>query len=126
MSQIKSNHRQTAEHSRGQEAAGRVKTGSTYFDVIKPGDPASLKIRFGSVLVEASAPSKSAAKRNIEAGSAAMGRVGRALSRPGVKVALGKDVPLYKADPGRAGYLIRTLKGTQQSGKIVGGKFKSE
>jgi hypothetical protein len=123
MSRVKSN-RQTVQHSLGQGAAGRVKTGSTHFDVIKPGSSASLKIRFGSVLVEASAPSKSAAKRNIEAGSAAMDRVGRALSRPGVKVELGKDVPLYKADPGRAGYLIRTLKGSQRSGKIVGGKFK--
>lgn len=124
MSRVKSNHRQTVQHSLGQEATGRRKPGSTHFDVVKPGSSTSLKIRFGSVLVEASAPSKSVAKRNIEAGSVAMGRVGRVLSRPGVKVELGKDVPLYKADPGRAGYLIRTLKGSQQSGKIVGGKFK--
>lgn len=124
MSRVKSNRRQTVQHSLGKGAAEAVKTGSTHFDVVKPGSSSSLKIRFGSVLVEATAPSKSAAKRNIEAGSVAMGRVGRALSRPGVKVELGKDVPLYKADPGRAGYLIRTLKGGQQSGKIVGGKFK--
>jgi hypothetical protein len=123
MSRAKSN-RQTVQHSLGQGVAGRVKSGSTHFDAIKPGGSANLKIRFGSVLVEASAPSKSAAKRNIEAGSAAMGRVSRALSRPGVKVELGKDVPLYKADPDRVGYLIRTLKGSQQSGRIVGGKFK--
>lgn len=124
MSRIKSNNPQTAKRSLGQATDGKIRTGSTQFDVIKPGNSASLKIRFGSVLVEASAPSKSAAKRNIEAGSVAMGRVGRALARPGVKVELGRDVPLYKADPSRAGYLIRTLKGSQQSGKIVGGKFK--
>ena len=126
MSRVKSSHFQALQHSLGQGVAGRVKTGSTHFDVIKPGSATSLKIRFGSVLVEANVPSKSAAKRNIDAGSAAMSRVGRALSRPGVKVELGRDVPLYKADPGRAGYLIRTLKGTQQSGKIIGGKFKPD
>jgi len=124
MSRIKVNGRQIAQHLLGQEADERMRIGSTHIDVVKPGSSTSLKIRFGSVLVEASAPSKSVAKRNVEAGSVAMGRVGRALSRPGIKVELGNDVPLYKADPGRPGYLIRTLKGGQQSGKIVGGKFK--
>jgi hypothetical protein len=124
MSRVKSNKPQITKCSLGQVTEGRTKTGSTQFNVIKSGTAASLKIRFGSVLVEASAPSKTAAKRNIEAGSVAMGRVARVLARPGVKVELGRDVPLYKADPSRAGYLIRTLKGTQQSGKIVDGKFK--
>lgn len=124
MSRVKSNNPQISKRSPTKPNKGRVRLGSTQYDVIKPGASASLRIRFGSVLVEASPPSKSAAKRNIEAGSVAMGRVGRALARPGVKVDLGRDVPLYKADPVRAGYLIRKLKGSEQSGKIVDGKFK--
>jgi hypothetical protein len=84
----------------------------------------ALTVRFGNVEVNARAPTQSVSRKNIAAGQVALNRIKNVLVRPGVTVKLGKDVPLYRADPARPGFLIRTLNGSEQSGKFVGGRFK--
>jgi hypothetical protein len=106
------------------DVAARRRASTTYFGRVKPGVPL-LQVRFGNVLVEAVAPSKSELKRNVDAGRAALLRAGRALTRPGVKLKLDSKVPLYHADPARPGYLIQKLNGQQRTGTIVDAKFKA-
>jgi hypothetical protein len=96
----------------------------TYF--ASRGSSSDRKVRFGSVIVEGTSPSKASAKRNVEAGRLALSRVSNALVRPGVEVHVDSHIPLYHADPAHPGYLIRTLNGQQSTGRFVNGKFKSK
>lgn len=88
-------------------------------------DLPSRKVRFGAVEVEASAPAKVSVRRNVAEGHSAMLRIKSVLLKPGVKVSLGSEVPLYHADPDRIDRIIRTLGGKQARGKFVNGKFKA-
>lgn len=101
--------------------AGRVQTASTRFATrLVEG----VEVRFGSVTVHTSAPSKAIEERNIAEGRSALTRAKSALARSGVQVRVGSNVPLYHADPDSPGLLVRTLNGRTTRGRFVGGKFK--
>ena len=77
-------------------------------------------IHFGVVTISAKKLDPENVKTNVMAGQAAMERVAKKLSRPGVTLRVKKDVPLFFADENQPDILVRRL-----NGKVERGAFKN-
>ena len=81
-------------------------------------------VKFGGVTVSVPKPSSAELKRNIAASTEALERVTKRLVRPGVRLYVKKNVPLYSADPREPGVYIRVLNGKTERGVVENGMFK--
>ncbi len=82
------------------------------------------KVKFGSVTISGAKPSAAAVKTNVERSSAALERVAKKISRPGVVIRAKKDVPQFSAAEGETGVFVRKLNGRIDRGRLVDGTFK--
>lgn len=82
------------------------------------------KVKFGSVTVEARAPTNAMLTKNITSGQDALLRATSKIVRPGVSLDQRPEIPVYHADPSVPGRIIRELRGKCQSGVFVDGKFR--
>ena len=62
---------------------------------------------------------------NILAGTKALARARDAFVRPGVRLALGKEIPKYQVDPDYPEHLIRLQHGRKTVGTMKSGKFQA-
>lgn len=82
------------------------------------------KVKFGSVTISGVKPSAAAVKTNVERSSAALERVTKKISRPGVVIRAKKDVPQFSVAEGETGVFVRKLNGRTDRGRLVDGTFK--
>jgi len=81
-------------------------------------------IAFGSVTVKVGELNKSELKRNIKAGQTALARAKGKILKPGIKLDLSKEVPIFYAAPDSPDLIIREQDGKKEKGILVKGKFK--
>jgi hypothetical protein len=81
-------------------------------------------IRFGAVTISAKKLDAKDVKTNVMAGQAALERVAKKLSRPGVTLRVKKDVPLFFADENQPDILVRRLNGRVERGTFKNGQFE--
>jgi hypothetical protein len=78
---------------------------------------------FGTTTVVVEAPTAKMKAANVKRGQHALARAMEALTKPGVTIALPRNVPLFRVDRVDPRVLIRTLDGKTTRGRIVRGKF---
>lgn len=88
------------------------------------GPKSSLRtIRFGSFMAELPKPPKDELKRNVAAGAAALKGLKTVLMKPGVRLPVPKNTPLYIADPDDTTALIELRGARRTRGRFKNGKF---
>ena len=90
----------------------------------KEKQPPKSIVTFGSVTTESSALGKEEEARNIKAGQSALARAKTLIVTPGVTIKVGRNVPLFHADPDRPDELVRVWRGKRERGVFVNGRFK--
>lgn len=98
-------------------------TPGMWIAIAEPEKAGTRKLKFGRVVVANTAPDSATVWHNVDAGRQALKRATEVLSKPGVTLRLGADVPRFKADTTEPGMLVRELNGTVQRGRIVNGSF---
>lgn len=88
-----------------------------------PGKTGTRKLKFGQVVVANTVPDPATVWSNVDAGQQALKRATEVLIKPGITLALGANIPRFKADTAQPGMLVRELNGTVQRGRIVDGSF---
>jgi hypothetical protein len=83
-----------------------------------------LRIKFGSVTIRGEKPPAAVVAQNVKFSTAALERVGKWLTKPGVTIRRKKDVPQYSVAEGETGVFIRRLNGRMERGRLVNGVFK--
>lgn len=91
---------------------------------VRAGAKSSSRVKFGCVTVSGAKPDAAVVRENVERGRAALERVARVLTKPGVRIRPKKDVPLYSASENEPGIFIRKLNGRVERGRLVDGSFK--
>src|SRR5688572_5641499 len=76
------------------------------------------EVRFGSVTVNGPKPKAAMVKEQVVRSAAALDRVTRSLTQPGVVLRPKKDVPHYFADDNLPGVLVRRLNGRTERGHL--------
>lgn len=84
----------------------------------------TLTVKFGSVEVVVNRPSEAERLVNVRAGQSALRRAAEGISKPGVRVAPRKGVPLYRIDPEDPQLLIRRMDGVEVRGVFENGTFQ--
>lgn len=79
--------------------------------------------KLGNVSVSGKKPSAALVKTNVAASTAALERVGKKLTKPGVRLSQKKGVPRYSADENNPGVIIRKLDGQVTTGRLQNGQF---
>lgn len=107
------------------KAAASSKNRVRIIDVRPKNGEAKTTVAFGSVVIEAYGQETAEIKRNVEAGQLSLARAKGKILRPGVKIQVPKNVPIFHADPSHPGKIVRELNGKRQSGMFIEGKFKA-
>jgi hypothetical protein len=82
------------------------------------------RVKFGSVTISGAKPAAAKVDANVAFSTAALERVTKTLSKPGVVLRPKKDVPLFSASEGERGVFIRRLNGRVERGHMVDGAFQ--
>ena len=82
------------------------------------------KVKFGSVTISGAKPSAATVKTNVERSSAALERVAKKITRPGVVIRAKKDVPQFSVAEGETDVFVRKLNGRTDRGRLVDGIFQ--
>ena len=82
------------------------------------------KVKFGSVTISGVKPSAATVKTNVERSSAALERVAKKITRPGVVIRAKKDVPQFSVAEGETDVFVRKLNGRTDRGRLVDGIFQ--
>lgn len=80
-------------------------------------------VRFGAVTVEVIPATRTEKDRNIREGQVVLTKLLKRIQKPGVKLSLKKDVPIYYADPDDPRYLLRRLRNTTERVRYSDGDF---
>ena len=81
-------------------------------------------VQFGAATIQSGTPPKTQTTKNIQAGRDALARTSTGFTKSGIKLNAPNLIPLYHADPAKAGALIRNMGGKIEVGAIVNGKFR--
>ena len=82
------------------------------------------RVKIGGVFVTGDKASPAEVKQAIATSSDILERLGKKLTRPGVRLKGGRNVPLFSADPDRPDRLVRKLNGKTERGVLENGVFK--
>jgi hypothetical protein len=80
-------------------------------------------VTFGSVTVEVMPSTMAEVRHNVQVGQVVMGKLLNRIQKPGVILSLGKDVPVFYADPKDPKYLIRKVAGRRERVRFEKGDF---
>jgi len=80
--------------------------------------------KFGEIVVVGRRPSKALVKEHVKVSTEALERVGKTLTKPGVKLRTRKDVPLYSIAKNEPNVLVRRLNGRKERVRLVNGVFE--
>ena len=86
--------------------------------------PRGKKVKFGSVTISGAKPSADEVKTNVARSTAALERVTRKLTNPGVMIRAKRDVPQFSVAEGDPGVFVRRLNGRTERGRLIDGQFR--
>lgn len=75
-------------------------------------------VKFGGITIVVPKPTKKEYKRRVEEGNKALGKLAKILSKPGVELNHGPQIPIYVAYSKERSLVVQTLNGISRVGKF--------
>ncbi|CAN5652841.1 hypothetical protein BH10PSE5_BH10PSE5_21760 [soil metagenome] len=82
------------------------------------------RVKIGGVFISGDKASPAEVRTAVAKSTAALGRLGKKIAKPGVRLYVARDVPLFSADPDHPDRVIRKLNGRTDRGVLEDGVFK--
>ena len=83
------------------------------------------RVKVGGVYVSGDKATAAEVKNAVAKSTEALVRLANTISKPGVRLYAGRNVPLYSADPDHPDRVVRKLNGRTERGVLENGAFKA-